>query len=87
MADEPVDPPDTVDVPGYPYTADDTGMVWCNDRRLIGYYDGDQNVWITGVLRAVLVCSAFHGPPTSGATVTHLDGVNDNDQPANLAWK
>jgi hypothetical protein len=78
----------TPEVPGFPgYTADDTGAVWCNGRRLSGYYDTNGQVWINGVLRAALVCSAFHGaPPTPASTVTHLNGVNDDDRPDNLAW-
>lgn len=74
-------------VPGYPgFAANTNGDVWCNGRQLTGFYDSDGNVWINGVLRAVLVCAAFHGPAPTGATVTHLDGVNDHDQPTNLAW-
>lgn len=86
MADIP--PPDTTDIPGFPgFSADIDGYVWCNGFRRSGAVDTAGNVWIDGTLRAVLVCSAFNGPPpTPDATVTHLDGVLDNDQPSNLAW-
>ena len=79
---------DNPPVPGYPgFTADSNGDVWCNGRVLKGVYDTSGYLWVNGVLSAVLVCSAFHGAaPTPDATVTHLDGVNGNDQPTNLAW-
>jgi hypothetical protein len=82
------DTPDLHEVPGAPgFFADQDGYVWCNGFRRSGAVDTDGTVWIDGTLRAVLVCSAFHGPaPTPDSTVTHLDGVNDNDLPTNLAW-
>lgn len=75
-------------VPGHPgYTANDNGDIWCNGRQLTAFYDTSGDVWINGVLRSVLVCSAFHGAaPTPDSTVTHLNGVNDDDRPDNLAW-
>ena len=34
-----------------------------------------------------LVCAAFNGPPPfAGAVVRHLDGVDDHNEPSNLAW-
>lgn len=42
--------------------------------------------WHARVCR--LVCEAFHGPPpTPRHEAAHLDGVNTNDTPGNLAWK
>ncbi|WP_228795152.1 NUMOD4 motif-containing HNH endonuclease [Nocardia nova] len=33
-----------------------------------------------------LVCEAFHGLPSEGQEVRHLDGDRSNNVPANLAW-
>lgn len=32
------------------------------------------------------VCSAFHGEPSKGLEVAHLDGVCTNNRPENLKW-
>lgn len=37
--------------------------------------------------RAILVCTAWHGPkPFPSAEVRHLNDIHDDDRPFNLAW-
>jgi|LakMenEpi03Aug12_release.lakeMendotaPanAssembly.Ray.scaffolds.fasta_scaffold769461_2 hypothetical protein len=51
--------------------------------RRVTLYDGRKaSYW--RVCR--LVCWVFNGPPADGQLVRHLDGVNTNDVPENLAW-
>jgi hypothetical protein len=76
------------DKPGW--EADGNGMVYFNGHKpKVHINHGYQEVSIAGQnhKKAVLVCTAWHGPkPFEYAEVRHLNDNRMDDSPGNLAW-
>lgn len=84
------------------YEADEDGNIWSVASNWRGYGrrqlnqqpdpDGYLKVRLSRAGRRVrkavhhLVCRAFHGEPSPGLEVRHLDGTRRNNRPDNLCW-
>ena len=73
---------------GYPgWEADNNGDVYYDGRKVVGYEDDGYNYSFGRVKRAILVCTAWHGPkPSNKDLCAHKNDVRTDDSPNNIYW-